>query len=84
MRQVGCVLLPVVPIKRQDSQRLGCSVETADIDVDATRIGAGNIERFDTAHLAKQMLGNSGIECVSGEVIAAFEQTEFRFGHNQM
>ena len=68
------ILFPVAAIEGCDADGLNRGIiETAYIDTDAVRMGAGNIEGFDTAGFAEQVSGFMGIEGVGAEIILATE-----------
>jgi hypothetical protein len=63
--QVGSVFFPILAVKGyhnnfSDRSRL----QATHIDAVTVGIGSRNIEGFNPAHFAKQMLGDTGVECV--------------------
>ena len=58
--------------------------EAADIDTDAIRVGARDVERFDAAVGAETVPGDAGIEGVGGEVILSLQEVEAGGGHDQV
>jgi len=63
--KLGSVLLPILAIKGYHNNFSNRSrLQAAHIDAVTIGIGSRNIEGFDPAPFAKQMLGHAGIECV--------------------
>ena len=58
------VLLPVLAVKVDYGYRFRWIVQAAQIDVDTIRIGARDIERFDTTYSTEGVLGSAGIKGV--------------------
>lgn len=61
--QVG-VLLPCLAVELRDNNIVCLSVEAVDVDINAIRVGARNIKRFDTALFAKPVLRDMRVKCV--------------------
>jgi hypothetical protein len=77
--------LPVFSVEgtyRHGAQRRG--VQTTHVHAVAVGIGPGNIKRFDAAHLAKQMRGDTRIEFIRLKVLRTFEQLESGSRNDQM
>ena len=62
----------------------GFRVETADIDADPVGVGARDVKGLDATVGAKTVLGDTGVECVGGEVLFTLNEPESGGGHNQM
>jgi hypothetical protein len=60
---------PVSTVEGLDDQFLGLRCQTADIHVVAVWVGPRDVKRLDPASFAEQMLGDSGVEGVDGEVL---------------
>src|ERR1700722_5451925 len=77
--------LAIVIVKRGDFDRVDrACIETAHVDVDAVRIRARHVERFNAAYPTEQMLRRSGVERVFAQVVLSREQSETRSRHNQV
>lgn len=77
--------LPVLAVKgyhRHFSDR--SQIQTAHINAVAIRMGPRNVEGFDSAHWAKQMPGDSGVESVGREGFGTLDESEPRFWHDEM
>lgn len=59
-------------------------VQAAQVDGEAVRIAARDVERLDPAMAAEQVLGSAGIEGVAAQIICAGQQRETRCRDDQV
>ena len=79
------MIFPVAPVECINSHRIDASgIQTSNIDTVAVRIRARNIERLDATTAAEEMLGNSRVELIGGNVILTADEREIIFSYNQM
>lgn len=79
------MFLPILAVKGchcnfTDRRRL----QAAHIDTVTVRMRSGYVERFNPADFAKQMLGDTGIECVRRKGFRTLDESELRFRHDEM
>jgi hypothetical protein len=68
----------------QRQSRYIYAIETAHVDVDLVRIGAGHVEGMNSADLAERVPGDFGVELVGGKIFLAAEKFEPFRRHNQV
>jgi hypothetical protein len=85
MRDIESMFLPMLAFKgyHLDFTDRG-GLQAAHIDAVTFRMRSGYIERFNAAHFAKQMLGDTGIECVRCKRFRTLDESELRFRHDEM
>jgi len=85
MSKLPGMQLPVLTVEFCNSDFLDRTrIETSHVDAVAIGVGTRNVKRFNAADIAEQMLRNTGVECVSGQILFASEQSELRLGNDEM
>jgi hypothetical protein len=85
MDKIISMLVPLSPIKRLNYDfRNSSSFKTSNIDTVSVGIGPGNIERFNPADAAEQVLCHARVEPIARKKICASEQNKSRFWNDQM
>jgi hypothetical protein len=73
------MVLPMLAIERDDGDFSDCArLQAAHINAVVLRMRSRNIERLDPADFAKQMLGDSGVECVGRKRFRTLVKSELR------
>jgi len=73
-RQLGRMILPVHAVELTDVDLLDrAGIQAARIDAVAVGVGTRDVKRFDAANPAKQMFGDSGVECICRQVFVALK-----------
>lgn len=85
MSKLPAMQLPVLTVEFRNADFLDrIRIETSHVNAVAIGVGAGNVERFNTADIAEQMFGNTRVERVGRQTFFALEQSEFRFGNDEV
>ena len=64
MCKVVGIFLPVLTIKIFDIHAVGSGIQAIDINIDTVGVGAGRVERFDSAMFAEGVFCSACIESI--------------------
>ena len=79
------MILPMLAIERDNGDfSYGARLQAAHINAVVLRMGSRNIKRLDAADLAKEMFGNSGVECIRRKRFLPLEESEPRPWNDEM
>src|SRR5918992_4563066 len=85
MGKIAGMVLPIFSIKGSYGDPFDpIGLQAPHVYAVAVGVGSRNVERFDAAHPAKEVLGYARVECVTYQRLRALSESEPGFRHDEM